>query len=199
MSAGPGRAGAAPAAHTPEPLAAVAPEIVVRDATAEDVVAIHAIYAHHVLHGWGSFEEVAPDIAEMNRRREEVRARGLPYLVAARAGVVRGFAYAGPFRPRSAYRHTVEDSVYVAPDAVGQGFGRAALAEVIRRCTGLGLRQMVAVIGDSGNSPSIRMHESLGFQRAALLRSVGFKLGRWVDSVIMQRALGEGDATLPPR
>lgn len=175
-----------------------APDIVVRDATADDVPAIQAIYAHHVLNGLASFEEIPPDAAEMNRRREDVRARGLPYLVAARGSVVRGFAYAGPFRPRSAYRFTVEDSVYVAPDAVGQGFGRAALAEVIRRCIALGLRQMVAVIGDTGNSASIRLHESLGFQRAALLRSVGFKLGRWVDIVIMQRPLGEGDRTLPP-
>jgi L-amino acid N-acyltransferase YncA len=189
--------GGAPGLSTTAP-PAVAADILVRDAAAEDVAAIHAIYIHHVLHGVASFEEVAPDLAEMNRRREDVRARGLPYLVAARAGVVRGFAYAGPFRPRSAYRYTVEDSVYVAPDAVGQGFGRACLTEVIRRCTALGMRQMVAVIGDSGNSASIRLHESLGFQRAALLRSVGFKLGRWVDSVIMQRPLGEADTTLPP-
>ncbi|MBX6323311.1 MAG: N-acetyltransferase [Rhodospirillaceae bacterium] len=172
-------------------------DILVREATAEDVPAIQAIYAHHVLGGLASFEEAAPDAPEMDRRRRDVLARGLPYLVAARGGVVRGFAYAAPFRPRSAYRFTVEDSVYVAPDAVGQGFGRAALTEVIRRCTALGLRQMVAVIGDSGNGASIRLHESLGFQRAALLRSVGFKLGRWVDIVIMQRPLGEGDRSLP--
>lgn len=186
------------AAQELPPLRPIPPDMVVRDATRSDVPTIQAIYAHHVLHGAASFEEVPPDEAEMNRRREEILARGLPYLVAEHAGVVRGFAYAGPFRPRSAYRYTVEDSVYVAPDAVGQGFGRAALTEVIKRCTALGLRQMVAVIGDSGNHASIRLHESLGFQRAALLRSVGFKLGRWVDSVIMQRALGEGDSTLPP-
>ena len=173
--------------------------ILVEGATAEDVPAIQQIYAHHVLHGVASFEEVEPDVAEMDRRRREILGRGLPYLVAKRDGIVRGFAYAGPFRPRTAYRYTVEDSVYVAPDAVGQGFGRAALGGVIRRCTDLGMRQMVAVIGDSGNSASIRLHESLGFQRAALLRSVGFKLGRWVDSVIMQLSLGEGNDTLPKR
>jgi L-amino acid N-acyltransferase YncA len=173
--------------------------IVIEEATSEDVAAIQRIYAHHVLHGVASFEEVAPDETEMDRRRREILGRGLPYLVAKRDGLVRGFAYAGPFRPRTAYRYTVEDSVYVAPEAVGQGFGRAALGGVIRRCTDLGMRQMVAVIGDSGNSASIRLHESLGFQRAALLRSVGFKLGRWVDSVIMQLSLGEGNDTLPRR
>jgi phosphinothricin acetyltransferase len=171
--------------------------IVVQEAVREDVAAIQRIYGYHVLHGIASFEEVEPDEAEMDRRRLDILGRGLPYLVARRDGVVRGFAYAGPFRPRAAYRFTVEDSVYVAPDAVGQGFGRAALSAVVRRCTELGMRQMVAVIGDSGNGASIRLHESLGFQRAALLRSVGFKLGRWVDCVYMQRSLGEGDGTLP--
>ena len=168
-----------------------------RDAAPEDVPAIQSIYAHHVLHGFASFEEEAPDAAEMDRRRRDIQGRGLPYLVAERDGVVHGFAYAGPFRSRPAYRYTVEDSVYVAPAAVGQGFGRSLLGEVVRRCTALGLRQMVAVIGDSGNSASIRLHESLGFRRAATLRSVGFKFGRWVDSVIMQLGLGEGDDTLP--
>jgi phosphinothricin acetyltransferase len=190
---------AASAAQQLPPLRPIPADMVVRDAAIADVPMIQAIYAHHVLHSAGSFEEIAPDEAEMNRRRDDIVARGLPYLVAEQAGVVRGFAYAGPFRPRSAYRYTVEDSVYVAPDAVGQGFGRAALGEVIMRCTALGLRQMVAVIGDSGNLASIRLHESLGFQRAALLRSVGFKLGRWVDSVIMQRGLGESDTVLPGR
>ncbi len=178
-------------------LPAPLPGITVREAARGDVGALQAIYAHHVLYGVATFEEVPPDEAEMNRRREEVLARRLPYLVAERDGMVRGFAYAGPFRTRSAYRYTVEDSVYVAPDAVGQGFGRAVLSELVLRCTNLGLRQMVAVIGDSANSASIRLHESLGFERTALLRAIGFKLGRWVDSVIMQRALGEGDRTIP--
>lgn len=169
-----------------------------REAEAADVPAIQAIYAHHVLHGFASFETVPPEAAEMEGRRQDIVGRGLPYLVAAREGRVCGFAYAGPFRPRAAYRYTVEDSVYIAPDAMGQGYGRLLLAELIQRCTALGMRQMVAVIGDSGNSASIRLHERLGFERAALLRSVGFKLGRWVDSVIMQRSLGPGDRTLPP-
>jgi phosphinothricin acetyltransferase len=173
--------------------------IAVRDALDADMPAAQVIYAHHVLHGLSSFEEVPPDIAEMNRRREAIRVHGLPYLIAEREGVIRGFAYAGPFRPRSAYRYTVEDSVYVAPDAVGQGFGRALLSEVIARCTALGMRQMVAVIGNSENSASIRLHEALGFRRVGLLPGVGFKLGRWVDSVVMQRALGPGDGTPPAR
>ncbi len=171
--------------------------IVLRLAEPGDVPAIHAIYSHHVLFGVASFEEAAPDQAEIDRRRRDILVRGLPYLVAIRDGTVHGFAYAGPYRPRSAYRFTVEDSVYVAPDAVGQGFGRALLVEVIARCSALGMRQMLAVIGDSDNSASIRLHESLGFRRAALLQSVGFKHGRWVDSVIMQLALGPGDTRLP--
>lgn len=179
--------------------AAARAQIRVRLAERDDVPAIQAIYAHHVLHGIASFEEVPPDAAEMDRRRTDILARGLPYLVAERDGAVRGYAYAGPYRTRPAYRYTVEDSVYVAADAAGQGIGRALLAEVIARCAALGLRQMVAVIGDSGNSASIRLHESLGFRRAAHLVSVGFKLGRWVDSVMMQLPLGEGDSTLPPR
>jgi len=174
-------------------------DIAVRDATPADMAAIREIYAHHVLHSVASFEEVPPDEAEMNRRREEVVAKGFPYLVAERQGIVRGYGYCSSFRPRSAYRYTVEDSVYVAPDAVGQGFGRAVMREVIRRATALGMRQMIAVIGDSASGASIKMHESLGFQRVAVLPSVGFKLGRWVDGVIMQRALGEGDGTDPAR
>ncbi len=165
--------------------------------------AVHAIYAHHVLHGLASFEEVPPDEAELDRRRADIVARGLPYLVAVFDGRVRGYAYAGPYRPRSAYRFSVEDSVYVAPDAAGRGVGRALLGEVIRHCAALGMRQMVAVIGDSGNGASIRLHEALGFRRAGELRSIGFKLGRWVDSVLMQLELGQpdvaqGDGTLPP-
>jgi phosphinothricin acetyltransferase len=176
---------------------ATAAGLIVRDSATADLPAIQRIYAHHVLHGFASFEEVPPDIAELGRRRDDIRARGLPHLVVERDGVVRAFAYAGPYRLRTAYRHTIEDSVYVAPDAIGQGLGRAALTEVIRRATALGMRQMVAVIGDSGNSASIRLHEALGFRRAAVLVSIGFKLGRWVDSVIMQRSLGVGDSELP--
>jgi phosphinothricin acetyltransferase len=171
----------------------------VRDVRPEDMPVLQAIYAHHVLNSVATFEEVPPDLAEMNRRREEILSRGFPYVVSERDGLVRGYAYCNSFRLRSAYRFTVENSVYVAPDAVGQGFGRAAMDEVIRRATALGMRQMVAVTGDSANSASIRMHESLGFRREAVLHAVGFKFGRWVDGVIMQRALGEGDSSPPGR
>lgn len=187
------------------PIATAADGIVVRDCTDDDIAWVQAIYAHHVLNGLGSFEEVAPDAAEMTRRREEVVRRRLPFLVAQmpgldpRTGTVGGYAYAGPFRPRSAYRYTVEDSVYIAPDAQGKGLGRVLLGTLIERCQLLGYRQMVAVIGDSGNFASIALHARLGFVEAGVLRSVGFKAGRWVDSVLMQRRLGRGDDTLPGR
>lgn len=170
---------------------------IVRDAVDADMAAIQAIYAHHVLHGLASFEEVAPDVAELQRRRAEILKRRLPYRVAEVGGTVRGYAYAGPYRPRSAYRYTVEDSVYIAHDMVGRGIGRRLLQDIVDTCTGLGYRQMIAIIGDSGNLPSISLHRRLGFVHAGTVRSAGFKLGRWVDSVIMQRALGEGDGTLP--
>lgn len=172
-------------------------DIAVRDATPADMAAIREIYAHHVLHSVASFEEVPPDEAEMNRRREEVVAKGFPYLVAERQGIVRGYGYCSSFRPRSAYRYTVEDSVYVAPDAVGQGFGRAVMREVIRRATALGMRQMIAVIGDSANEPSIGLHARAGFMPAGTMRAIGFKFGRWVDSVMMVRPLGDGDRSPP--
>jgi phosphinothricin acetyltransferase len=175
------------------------PGAILRDAVAADLPAVHSIYGHHVRHGLASFEEVPPDLAELARRRDDIVARGLPYLVAEHDGAVCAYAYAAPYRPRSAYRFTVEDSVYVAPDATGRGFGRAALAELIRRCENLDLRQMIAVIGDSGNVASIKLHERLGFRPVGIFSAVGFKFGRWVDSVLMQRALGGGDGTLPPR
>jgi len=169
----------------------------VREARPQDLAAVQRIYAHHVLTGLASFELEPPDEAEIRRRQEALAGRGLPFLVAELEGAVRGYAYAGPYRVRPAYRYTVEDSVYVAPEAMGRGLGRALLGELVRCCAGLGMRQMVAVIGDSGNLASIRLHEAHGFSRAGLLRSVGFKFGRWVDSVLMQRGLGDGDATLP--
>ena len=174
-----------------------APAPVVRPAALDDFGAIHDIYRHHVLHGLASFEEQPPERAELERRHAEVCARGLPYLVAQRGERVVGYAYASPFRTRTAYRFTVEDSIYLAPDAVGQGIGRRLLTEVIEQSTALGLRQMIAVIGDSGNAASIALHRALGFDGVLVLRSVGFKLGRWVDSVLMQRPLGSG-ATAPP-
>jgi phosphinothricin acetyltransferase len=180
---------------TPEEAAAA---FLVRASAEADLPAITAIYAHHVRFGLGSFEEEAPDLAELKRRRREVLARDLPYLVAAdQAGTVLGFAYAGPYRARSAYRFSLEDSIYVAPAAGRRGVGRALLAALIERCTALGYRQMVAVIGDSGNAGSIGLHEGLGFRRVGLLPAIGFKQGRWVDSVLMQRELGDGAATLP--
>ena len=169
----------------------------VRPSTEADVPAIRAIYAHHVLHGLASFEEQPPDAAELRRRRADVLARGLPHVVAETGGRVLGYAYASPYRTRAAYRFTVEDSVYVAPDALGQGLGRLLLARVIADSESRGARQMIAVIGDSANLGSIRLHAQAGFREAGTLRAVGFKFGRWVDSVLMQRPLGPGDATLP--
>ncbi|WP_296595414.1 GNAT family N-acetyltransferase [Phenylobacterium sp.] len=171
--------------------------MIIRAATAEDAEALAAIYGHHVLYGFGTFEEEPPTAAEMESRRAAVAARGLPYLVAEADGKVLGFAYAGPFRPRAAYRYTVEDSVYIAPEAVGRGVGRAVLSAVIAACEALGVRQVVAVIGDSGNAASIGLHRSLGFIDAGVGRSFGFKHGRWVDIVWMQRSLNDGDATPP--
>ncbi len=170
----------------------------VREAMAADMPAIRRIYAHHVVRGLATFEIDPPDEAEMLRRYEAASRQDLPFLVAELEGEVRGFAYARPYRARPAYRHTVEDSVYVAPDALGRGLGRALLSDLVLRCSRPALRQMIAVIGDSGNTASIRLHEALGFSHAGLLRSVGHKFGRWVDSVIMQRSLGEGDASQPP-
>jgi len=170
-----------------------------RPATPEDIGAIQAIYAHHVLNGLASFEEEPPSEAELRRRYNEVTGRGLPYLVADFGGMVAGYAYCTLYRTRSAYRYALEDSVYVRPDAQGRGTGKTLLGELIRRCEALGYRQIIAVIGDSANAASIGLHESEGFLRAGTLRSVGFKLGRWVDSVIMQRPLGAGDGSPPPK
>lgn len=174
-----------------------ADELVVRDARDEDMAAIHAIYSHHVLTGLGSFEEVPPPIEEMQRRRVAILNDGLPYVVAEIAGRIAGYAYAGRYRPRSAYRFSVEDSIYVAPDAQRRGVGRAMLQELVARCTTLGYRQMVAVIGDSANYGSIGLHAAEGFAEVARLPAIGFKFGRWVDSVMMQRPLGPGQTTLP--
>jgi phosphinothricin acetyltransferase len=159
--------------------------------------AVTAVYAHHVTHGKGSFELDAPDLDEMTRRRSDVLAKGLPHLVASRGAEVLGFAYAGAFRPRPAFRFMAEDSVYIHTDHAGQGMGRALLAELMRHCEALGIRQMLAVIGDSENVGSIGLHVSLGFRHIGTLRAVGMKFGRWVDVVTMQRSLGEGEKTLP--
>jgi phosphinothricin acetyltransferase len=171
----------------------------VRDAGGADAAAIQAIYAFHVLSSTSTFEESPPDLAEMTRRRDFVASRSLPFLVAAGGDGVLGYAYAAPFRQRSAYRYTVEDSIYVHPDATGRGIGRLLLGVLIERCTDLGYRQMVAVIGGADNFRSIRLHAGLGFVPAGALRAAGFKFGRWLDSVYMQRALGDGDRSLPER
>jgi len=176
---------------------AVAGAVVIRDVADSDMPAVQAIYAHHVLHGLASFELEPPDLAEMIRRRDAIRAGGYPYRVAAADGRVLGYAYASQFRPRPAYAHTVEDSVYVADGAHRRGIGRRLLADLIDKCTALGYRQMIAVIGDSANAPSIGVHEALGFRHAGVMTSCGYKFGRWVDTVVMQRPLGEGDDTLP--
>ena len=173
------------------------PGVSFRDATEDDLPAIAALYGHHVIHGLGTFEETPPDMAEMTRRRDRVLQNGLPFLVAELDGAVRGYAYALPYRERSAYRYTVEDSIYVADGWGARGIGRVLLAALIEGCERAGKRQMVSVIGDSANVGSITLHARLGFRFAGVLPSAGFKHGRWVDSVIMQRPLGDGDTTPP--
>lgn len=169
----------------------------IRNVRDSDFPAIAAIYAHHVLHGTASFELDPPDEAEMRARAEHVRREAMPYFVAELAGEVVGYAYATVYRSRRAYRFTAEDSLYVRHDRVGLGIGRALLDALIAECERIGCRQMIAQIGDSANVASIRLHERAGFAPAGTLRSVGFKFGRWLDTVRMQRALGAGDATLP--
>jgi phosphinothricin acetyltransferase len=172
--------------------------VAIRDAAETDIPAIRAIYAHHVLHGLASFEEAPPDEAEMRRRFRALKEGGFPYLVAELGGELVGYSYAGQYRPRPAYRYSVEDSVYVRDGLAGKGVGRALLSALLARCTEAGFRQMIAIIGDSANHGSIGLHKALGFETAGTIRSVGFKHGRWVDSVLLQCALGEGDKTLPP-
>lgn len=171
--------------------------IVLRDATAADVPAMTAIYAHHVLHGTGTFEEEPPDEADIAGRMAKVQDAGYAWMVAEEDGLILGYGYFAPFRPRSAYRFTAEDSVYVRDDIRGQGVGKALVAELLRRAEAMGIRQMVAVIGDSENVGSIGLHISLGFRQVGVLKAVGMKFGRWVDVVQMQKALGEGERTLP--
>jgi L-amino acid N-acyltransferase YncA len=171
--------------------------IVVRDATAADMEAVAAIYAFYVLNSFATFEVTPPTTDELRARREAVLGAGLPYLVAALGRVVVGYAYATPYRPRPAYRHTVEDSVYVAKAFHAQGVGSALHAALIARCEAGDWRQMIAVIGGSDNSGSIALHRRFGFAHAGTLKAVGFKFGRWADTVLMQRALGQGDLTPP--
>ena len=172
---------------------------VLRAAGRDDDGVVQRIYAHHVLQGLASFEEIPPEVGEIERRRRTVQEEGLPYLVAEVGDRVLGFAYAGRYRPRSGYRFTAEDSVYVDPAAMGQGIGRKLLAAVIVAAEAAGMRQMIAIIGHSANLPSIRLHERLGFHHAGLFQAVGWKHQRWLDSVLMQRALGPGATVAPER
>jgi len=171
--------------------------MIVRPALATDAAAIQTIYAHHVLHGTGTFEETPPSVEQMTQRMADVTGRGLPWVVAEEGGKVLGYAYASPFRLRSAYRYTAEDSVYVAPGAQGRGVGRAALTEVVAACEVLGLRQLLAVIGDSANAASIGLHRTLGFEIIGASPGLGFKQGRFLDVVFMQKALNGGTAGKP--
>ncbi|GAA4485287.1 GNAT family N-acetyltransferase [Gluconacetobacter asukensis] len=175
------------------------PIVTIRAAHTTDLPAITAIYAHHVLHGCASFEIEAPSVEEMTQRMETLRARDFPYLVAEQDGSVIGYAYAGPYHPRIAYRDTVEDSIYLAPDAAGRGIGTTLLGALIAECVARGFRQMMALVGDSANLPSIRLHERHGFRTVGTLQSVGYKFGRWLDVVLLQCELGSGDRTPPNR
>jgi L-amino acid N-acyltransferase YncA len=168
-------------------------DILIRPSTPGDLAAVSAIYAWNVAHGTGTFEIEAPDQAEMERRRADVVGKGLPWLVVERGGTVLGYAYANQFRPRPAYRFCLEDSVYLAPEAVGLGLGRLLLAELLARCEAAGARQMLAVIGDSGNAGSIGVHRRLGFAHTGTIKAAGRKFDRWLDVVVMQKSLGAGD------
>jgi phosphinothricin acetyltransferase len=169
----------------------------IRPATDADIAAITAIYAHHVVHGTGTFETTPPEEMDMAARRTDVLARGLPYLVLEEAGAVVGFAYCNWFKPRPAYRFSAEDSIYLAATAAGRGLGRLLLTELMAQAERCGVRQMLAVIGDSNNKGSIGLHRSCGFEHTGVLRSSGRKFERWLDVVLMQRSLGLGDSAAP--
>ena len=169
----------------------------IRPAATPDIPDIQAIYAHHVLHGAGTFEEVPPSVEEMAERYDAIISKHCAFLVSTDATGVLGYAYYNQLRDRSAYRYTAETSIYVREDVRGQGVGKALVAALLTHAEAAGYRQMVAVIGDSENVGSIGVHSSLGFHRAGLLRASGFKFGRWVDTVYMQRALGQGDTDVP--
>jgi len=162
-----------------------------------DLPAIAAIYAHHVLHGTGTFETEPPSVADMTARRADVLAKGLPYIVAERDGEVLGFAYCNWFKPRPAYRFSAEDSIYLAETARGQGLGALLLAELAQIAEGAGVRKLIAVIGDSANTGSVGVHRKLGFTHVGVLKDCGWKFGQWLDVVLMEKVLGEGSTTRP--
>ncbi len=169
----------------------------IRPSQDADLPAITAIYGHHVLHATGTFETEPPSGADMAARRADVLAKGLPYLVVVDAGQVLGFAYCQWFKPRPAYRFSAEDSIYLHPDARGKGLGRLLLTALVEQAEKVGIRKLIAVIGDSANAGSVGVHRSLGFEPAGVIRSCGWKFGRWLDIVLMEKTLGDGDRTAP--
>jgi len=169
----------------------------IRPSRDEDVAAITAIYAHHVLHGTGTFETDPPDAADMAGRRADVLSKNLPYLVAERDGEVLGFAYCNWFKPRPAYRFSAEDSIYLADSARGQGIGAQLLAALSQAAEAVGVRKLIAVIGDSANAGSIGVHRAQGFSHVGVLKDCGWKFGEWRDVVLMEKVLGEGSTTRP--
>ena len=187
--------------HTNQPDLHTMP--IIRPSRQEDIAAVTAIYAHQVLNSTGTFETEAPSVEDMTSRRADVLVKGLPYLVAVDSGKVVGFAYANWFKPRPAYRYSVENSIYLAPGHQGKGLGRALMAELMARCEAVGIRKMMAIIGDSANAASIRLHAAMGFEHSGRVNSCGWKFGAWRDIVIMQKTLGFGDtqapADMPPR
>ncbi|MBK6385712.1 MAG: N-acetyltransferase [Rhodoferax sp.] len=171
----------------------------IRPSRDEDIAAITAIYAHHVLNGTGTFEVDPPSVADMTSRRADVLSKGLPYIVAEEAGQVIGYAYCTWFKPRPAYRFSAEDSIYLAPGVHGKGIGRALLAELAAQAERVGIRKLIAVIGDSSNAGSVGVHRSLGFEHVGILKSCGWKFDQWLDVVLMEKALGQGDSTPAPQ
>ena len=171
--------------------------LLIRPSRDQDIAAITALYAHHVLHSTGSFETEPPSVPEMNVRRADVLSKGLSYLVAERNGELAGFAYGNWFKPRPAYRYSVEDSIYLAPGLQRQGLGRALLAELLARFEAAGIRKVMAIVGDSANVGSVGLHLALGFVQVGVIESCGWKLGAWRDIVLLQKTLGEGSATPP--
>ncbi len=175
-------------------------DLIIRASHDSDIPAITRIYAHAVIHGTASWELEPPGEEEMTRRRHAIIAAGFPFLVAERGGKVIGYCYAAAYRPRAAYKATVEDSIYIHPDAHGQGVGKALLGALLQRCDELGFRQMVTVVGDGygGSAASLKLHQHFGFTVIGIAKSVGFKHGRWLDQVLMQKTLGAGDSTPSP-
>lgn len=169
----------------------------IRPSQDQDLAAITAIYAHHVLHGTGTFETDPPSLADMTTRRADVLGKGLPYLVAEEDGAVLGFAYCNWFKPRPAYRFSAEDSIYLAPGSEGKGLGRTLLQTLSASAEAVGVRKLIAVIGDSQNHGSIGVHRATGFESVGVLKSCGWKFDRWLDVVLMEKVLGEGDSTAP--